>query len=139
MDLPRYHRLRPAYYRLEGQRCGACGAVQFPPRGSCRECGEGPLVAHRLSGRGEVYSFTEVAQAPEGFEAPYLAALIRLEEGFLITAQLTDIEAEEVRIGLPVEMVTRRIREHGEQGYLVYGYKFRPLLHAAPVAPAMGS
>jgi hypothetical protein len=25
-------------------------------------------------------------------------------------------------------MVTRRIQEHGPQGYLVYGYKFRPIL-----------
>jgi hypothetical protein len=30
---------------------------------------------------------------------------------------------------MPVEMVTRRIRQDGdERGMLVYGYKFRPLL-----------
>gem|GEM_PF-4082825 len=30
---------------------------------------------------------------------------------------------------MPVEMVTRRLQERGgEQGYLVYGYKFRPVL-----------
>jgi len=37
--------------------------------------------------------------------------------------------ADEVEIGMPVEMVTRRLQERGgEQGYLVYGYKFRPVL-----------
>ncbi|HWW94960.1 MAG TPA: Zn-ribbon domain-containing OB-fold protein [Vicinamibacteria bacterium] len=128
MDLPRYHRLRSAYYRLEGQRCAACGKVQFPPRAACRGCRERNLEPYRLSGRGTVFSHAEVAQAPRGFAAPYVVALVRLEEGLLVTAQLTDVEAPDVTIGLPVEMVTRRLQEHGPQGYLVYGYKFRPVL-----------
>ena len=128
MDLPRFHRLRPAYYRLEGCRCRACGAVQFPPRQVCRGCARTDLEPYRLSPRGKVYSFTEMAQAAAGFAPPYLMALVELDEGPLVAAQLTDIDAGEVEIGLPVEMVTRRLREMGPQGYLVYGYKFRPLL-----------
>jgi uncharacterized OB-fold protein len=128
MDLPRYHRLRGPYYRLEGQRCSGCEARQFPPRLSCRACGRSALVPFRFSGRGEVFSYAEVAQAPAGFEGPYLVALVRLEEGPLVTAQLTDVEGPDVRIGLPVEMVTRRLQEKGPEGFLVYGYKFRPLL-----------
>lgn len=128
MDLPRYHRLRSAYYRLEGRRCAACGAVHFPPRAACGQCREERLEPVRLSGRGEVYAFSEVAQAPRGFEAPYLVALVALDEGPMVTAQLTDVEPGEVAVGMPVEMVTRRLREHGPQGYIVYGYKFRPRL-----------
>jgi len=44
-----------------------------------------------------------------------------------VTAQLTDVDPEDVAIGLPVEMVTRRLQEQGAHGYLVYGYKFRPI------------
>ena len=34
---------------------------------------------------------------------------------------------EPVEIGTPVEMVTRRLRQDGdERGMLIYGYKFRP-------------
>jgi uncharacterized OB-fold protein len=128
MDLPRYHRLRSSYYRLEGQRCTSCTKVQFPPRSACRSCRKATLEPHRLSGRGVVYSHAEVAQAPRGFQAPYVVALVQLEEGILVTAQLTDVEPQDVAIGLPVEMVTRRIQEHGAHGYLVYGYKFRPVL-----------
>ena len=129
MDLPRYHRLAPAYYRLEGQRCAACGAVQFPPRHACSSCRGMNLAAHRLSGNGTVYSWSEVAQAPHGFSGSYLVALVDLEEGVRVTAQLTDVESDEVEIGMPVEMVTRRLQERGgSQGYLVYGYKFRPVL-----------
>jgi scaffold protein (connect acetoacetyl-CoA thiolase and HMG-CoA synthase) len=128
MDLPRYHRLTSAYYRLEGQRCAACGAVQFPPRSACGECRSQTLETYRFSGRGTVYSFAEVAQAPQGFAAPYVVALVELEEGVRVTAQLTDVDADEVEIGMPVEMVTRRLQEKGPHGYLVYGYKFRPVL-----------
>jgi uncharacterized OB-fold protein len=55
-------------------------------------------------------------------------ALVRLEEGPLVTAQLTDVEAADVHVGLPVEMVTRRLQEKGPEGLIVYGYKFRPRL-----------
>jgi uncharacterized OB-fold protein len=128
MDLPRYHRLAPAYYRLEGQRCAGCGAVQFPPRPACRVCRGTDLQAYRLSGKGTVFSWSEVAQAPQGFAGPYVVALVELEEGLRVTAQLTDVAAEEVEIGMPVEMVTRRLQERGgAEGFLVYGYKFRPV------------
>lgn len=127
-DLPRYHRLRSAYYRLEGQRCSDCDALQFPPRAACRACRGANLRGQRLSGRGSVYSYAEVNHAPRGFQAPYLVGLVRLEEGTLVTAQLTDLEPEDARIGLPVEMVTRRLQERGPHGLLVYGYKFRPVL-----------
>lgn len=128
MDLPRYHRLRPAYYRLEGQLCAACQTAQYPPRARCGSCRGDELASHPLSGRGEVYSYTEMTQAPDGFPPPHLMALVRLEEGILLAAQLTDVDPDEIEIGMPVEMVTRRLREHGPRGYLVYGYKFRPLL-----------
>jgi uncharacterized protein len=51
-----------------------------------------------------------------------------LAEGPLITAQLTDVDAEQVSIGQPVEMVTRKLRDLGGDGLLLYGYKFRPVL-----------
>jgi len=110
VDLARYHRLRAAYYRLEGQRCLACETVQFPSRPACRRCRARALE-------------------PCGFSAPYLVALVALEEGPRVAAQLTDVDAGDVTIGMPVEMVTRRIQERGPHGYLVYGYKFRPVLN----------
>ncbi len=126
MDLPRFHRLRPAYYRLEGQVCGSCRTVQFPRRMACSSCGGEELESHRLSGRGIVHSYSEVAQTPDGFEPPHLMALVQLVEGVIVAAQLTDVDPEDIEIGMQVEMVTRRIRDHGSQGLLVYGYKFRP-------------
>ena len=77
-----------------------------------------------------MYSFSTVCEAPAVCTEyqPYTVALIKLDEGPLLTAQLTDVDTSEVGIGMPVEMVTRKIREEGENGMIVYGYKFRPVL-----------
>jgi hypothetical protein len=86
----------------------------------------------QFSGRGEIYSYTVVERdhAPADYKkfAPYKVAIIKLEEGPLITAQLTDLGDIKPEIGMAVEMVTRKLKEDGEGGILVYGYKFRPLL-----------
>lgn len=130
MELPRFHRLQGAYYRLEGSRCRACSALQFPPRRVCPGCRSGDLETHRFSGRGTVWSATRIAQAPRGHAplAPYDVALVRLEEGPLVTAQIADGGTAPLAAGTPVTMVTRKVRDAEEHGLIVYGYKFRPLL-----------
>ena len=43
-----------------------------------------------------------------------------------VTAQIIALENRKVEIGMPVEMVTRKLRNAtDERGLLVYGYKFR--------------
>jgi len=133
MEIPRYWRLRNQRYALIGEVCKKCGAKLFPPRDVCPKCSKPAYEPYTFSGRGEVYSYSTIYQAPAGFEefAPYTVALIRLEEGPLVTAQLTDADASEIHIGMPVEMVTRKMREEGEDGQIIYGYKFRPCLTPA--------
>ena len=127
MQIPRYWRLSQQRYGLVGEVCQYCGAKLFPPRDICPLCQHPAGTPYAFSGRGKVYSYSTVRQAPEGFEefVPYTVALVRLEEGPLVTAQLTDVDNEEVEIGMEVEMVTRKIREEGEEGLIIYGYKFR--------------
>jgi len=131
MEVPRHWRLQKQRLALVGEICPHCQAKIFPARDVCPECGEEAKTAYQFSGKGEVYSFTTLHSVPAGFEeyAPYTVALVKLEEGPVITAQLTDLGKQEVKIGMPVEMVTRRIRQDGdERGMLIYGYKFRPVL-----------
>ncbi len=130
MQLPRYHRLRQSFYRLEGTRCASCERSFFPPRNLCPDCRSTDLETHRFGGSGTLYSYSHMNQAPRGFVsiAPYTVGMVRLEEGPLIMAQLTDVEGVELHIGMAVEMVTRKLQESSEHGYIVYGYKFRPLL-----------
>ena len=131
MEIPRHWRLKKQRYQLVGEVCPHCEAKLFPPRDICPDCGGEAKQLFAFSGRGEVYSHTTVYDAPAGFEenAPYTVALVKLEEGPMVTAQLTDLGDQGVEIGTPVEMVTRRLRTDGdERGMLVYGYKFRPRL-----------
>ncbi|NDJ62668.1 MAG: Zn-ribbon domain-containing OB-fold protein [Chloroflexi bacterium] len=83
-----------------------------------------------FAGTGEIYSFTTVQEAPDGYtdQAPYVLALIKLDEGPLITAQMTDLDGHELTIGDRVEMVTRKLTTDGTRGVIVYGYKFRKML-----------
>ncbi len=131
MEVSRHWRLRKQRYALIGEICPHCEAKLFPPRDVCPECGQEARTPYQFSGRGEVYSYTTIYEPPAGYEenAPYTVALVKLEEGPIVTAQLTDLGDEPVRIGTPVEMVTRRLRQDGdERGMIVYGYKFRPVL-----------
>jgi hypothetical protein len=122
MQIAKHWRLKGPRYRLEGARDPHSGTVVFPP------------PAHEewervtLTGRGVVESFAGVGRAAEGFSDGAVVALIRLVDGPVITAQLTDVALTDVQIGMPVEMVTRKLRDMGPDGLLIYGYKFRPRL-----------
>jgi uncharacterized OB-fold protein len=130
MEISRHWRLRQQRYGLVGEICPHCRGKIFPPRDVCPHCAGEAKTPYVFSGRGEVYSYSTVYDAPEGYEvnAPYTVAIVKLDEGPMVTAQLTDVDNNQVSIGTPVEMVTRKLREDGERGILVYGYKFRPVL-----------
>jgi len=127
MDLAKHWRQRAARYRLEGQRHRESGVIRFPPEQVGGQAAEG-WEPHTLSGAGTVYSFAVVRQPADGYEvqSPAILALVTLAEGPRITAQLTDCDADQVAIDMPVEMVTRRLRDLGPEGLIIYGYKFRP-------------
>ena len=116
MEVSRHWRLQEQRYKLVGETCDSCGVKLFPPRDVCLECKAPAYELYTFTGLGEIYSF----------------ALVKLEEGPIVTAQLTDIDESELSIGMPVEMVTRKLRTDGPEGMIVYGYKFRPL-HSQPV------
>ncbi len=124
MELAKHWRLKGPRYRLEGTRDRRDNTVMFPPPPIAGPDDE-PVT---LSGRGEVWSWSMVENGLDAWGGRYIVALVKLVEGPLITAQLTDVEPDGVHIGQPVEMVTRKLRDLGEDGLLVYGYKFRPVL-----------
>ena len=133
MEVSRHWRLQKQRYELVGETCDNCGVKLFPPRDVCLECEAPAQELYTFTGLGEIFSYTTIYDAPAGFEhnAPYQVALIKLEEGPIVTAQLTDMAPDEAHIGMPVEMVTRKLRTDGDEGMIVYGYKFRPAVGAA--------
>lgn len=120
----------PQHYRLEGSKCTKCSKTYFPPRVVCPICHSTSLEKVFLPKKGKVVTFTTVRVAPRTFElyVPYSVALIELEDGTRLTAQLTDCNPSEVYIGMPVETIIRKINTEGKSGPIFYGYKFRPEL-----------
>jgi uncharacterized OB-fold protein len=119
-------------YNLVGKKCGNCGSLFFPPRSVCTSCGRdsiGKMLDYRFEGRGEVVSYTIVHSSTRDFDfqVPYILAIIKLQDGPLITSQVVYCEPDDAWIGMPVEMVFRRIGEEPGGGVLYYGYKFKPV------------
>ena len=95
----------------------------------CRRESLGKMADHHLKGEGEVFSYTIVHHGQHDFEmqVPYALALIKLSEGPQLVGQIVDCDVQQVRIGMPVRMVFRKIGRGGSQGVIQYGYKFRPV------------
>ncbi|MCA1813458.1 MAG: Zn-ribbon domain-containing OB-fold protein [Halobacteriales archaeon] len=126
---PRFWRSIDQRYNLEGVKCGNCGQAIFPARTlcpTCRHLSVGKLAPFQMSGAGTVESFTVVHSPPNGFElqAPYVMAIVKLAEGPKLTAQIVDVDNADMRVGMPVHKVFRRINQDGEGGVIHYGYKF---------------
>ncbi|MDD5022551.1 MAG: Zn-ribbon domain-containing OB-fold protein [Candidatus ainarchaeum sp.] len=118
----------PERYRLEGNECINCKTAFFPPRNICPKCRrKGILKPKKFSGKGSIYSYTEIDIPPEGFEnqAPYVLAIIDLVEGSKILGQIVDARLDEVRVGSKVEHVFRMIQKDDPEGLIHYGFKFK--------------
>ncbi len=95
---------------LRMQFCSACHRYQFYPRVMCSACGAPELEWRALSGRGRIASFTVVRRAVSAaYEAPYIVALIDVEEGPRLMSHVVEVEAEDprLRVGAPVSVEFR--------------------------------
>ena len=118
----------PERYRLSGSACETCRTSYFPTRKLCPKCRrKGKIIPKQFAGKGKIYSFTELSSGPAGFEleVPYLLAIIELDEGPKLTAQVVAVTDKDVHVGDCVEMVFRKIQEDSAEGLIHYGYKFR--------------
>ena len=144
MTVARFWREQKNRYNLLGTKCGNCGKIFFPPKEICSDCHRksiGKMEVVKLGGGGTVVSYSIIHEAPEAFkdQVPYHLAIIELEEGPKITAQIVDVpqvsdekttaESEEphitLDIGSRVTSVFRKISEDGKSGIIHYGYKFK--------------
>ncbi len=117
-------------YNLYSTKCESCGGVFFPPRIICPTCRrKGKMADLKLSGNGKIITFSVIHAPPEGYalEIPYVLAIVELEEGPKLTAQVVDAKPGDVTIGMPVEVAFRKILTQDAHGLIHYGYKFRPV------------
>lgn len=91
--------------RLLIQRCKSCATLRHPPGPVCPSCQSFEWDTLQASGRGTVYSFV-VMHYPEvpPFDHPNPIALIELDEGTRLIAQLVGVKPAEVSIGQAVQV-----------------------------------
>jgi hypothetical protein len=100
--------------RLMGSICKDCGYTTFPPRADCPECMSGNFEFKEYNGKGKIYTYTTISAAPTGFGdiAPYTVAVVELDEGGRLMAWTGEtISSNEIKIGMPVQVVPRLFEE----------------------------
>ena len=133
VSVPMYWRTLPQRYKMIGQKCKKCGAVNFPPKGVCKYCQiSSDFEEIQLSGRGKVHTFVLISAggAPPEFAeqekagGQYPVAIVQLEEGPKEIGQIADADPKEVKIDMPVKAELRKI--YTEEEVIRYGFKFVP-------------
>jgi hydroxymethylglutaryl-CoA synthase len=119
-----HQRERGENLALAGQRC-RCGAPQFPRGRICQACGAADAFEDEVyAGRGATlvsYTLDAFFPAPE---PPTVVGVVQVEDGPRIYLQLTEVAAADVRCGMALEFVFRRIHRVG--GRPNYFWKCRP-------------
>jgi len=132
ISLPMYSANIDQRLRIIAGKCINCSIILYPQRLVCTRCGSKNFDLVPLSGLGELYTFSVIhgGGAPSEFDdeqtmtGDVICGIVDLFEGPRIIARLADIEASQLKIGLNVEAVVRRL--YDQEGILRYGVKFVP-------------
>src|SRR5258706_15415316 len=93
---------------LVAQRCTHCGATFFDRRNACAGCGLRQFETVPLQNTGMLRSYTIVHRAAPNVPAPYVSAVVELDGGGVIKANLVDVDPDpaQIRLGGRVRLAT---------------------------------
>src|SRR3990167_740846 len=110
----RYYQNR---YRLTGCICVKCKRKDYPVLNVCRNCGNSKLEIYEYKPAAKLITWSEISAAPQGFAefAPYIVAIVELEKEVCITSQLVDVDNKNLKYGVSLKPVFRKIYADGDQ------------------------
>jgi uncharacterized protein len=93
---------------LVASACMACGALFFDRRNACASCGGQRFAGRRLASDGVLRAFTIVHRATPEVTVPYISAIVDLDGGGVVKANLVGVEPDpaQVRLGMRVTLTT---------------------------------
>jgi len=100
--------------RLTLQHCGRCARYIFHPRVVCPHCWNEDLSWNEVSGNGCIYTYTVVRRAPHRMFldlVPYALAVIELDEGPFMTANIVECDVEDVHVGMRVQVTFEELND----------------------------
>jgi uncharacterized OB-fold protein len=112
---------------LVAQECQSCRALYFDRRNACARCGKQDFGARRLADQGAVRAFTIVHRAPPDVQVPYISAIVDLDGGGVVKANLVGVapDPDQVRLGMRVQLTTFGVGTDSE-GVEAVGFGYRP-------------
>jgi len=118
----------PQRYRLEAATCTGCGKVLYPPRRICPKCKGREFKKTELPFEGKLVSYTVIRTPPPEFSdlAPYALGILEMQGGVRMHCQISDCDFQDLKVGMPLKLEFRRIREDGQAGMIHYGHKAVP-------------
>lgn len=112
---------------LVARECADCGAIYFDRRSACARCGRREFGERRLGTRGAIRTFTIVYRAAPGVPTPFVSAVLDLEGGGVVKANLVGVEADAAAIELGAEVeLTTFVAGTDDDGTEAIAFGFRP-------------
>lgn len=86
-------------------------------------------ITENLGKVGKIVTFTTIHTAPIGFEhqVPYSVGIIKFEDSTSRSLEIVDIAEKDLKIGLKVKTIVRRIGQSEPDELIEYGIKAKPL------------
>jgi uncharacterized OB-fold protein len=113
---------------LVANTCKACGARFLDRRNACARCGAVDFGPTSLATTGKVTSFTIVQRAAPGVKVPFVSAVIGLDDGASVQANIVDTEPDpdHVSLGMAVKLTTY-VAGTDDNGTEVVAFGFAPV------------
>jgi 3-hydroxy-3-methylglutaryl CoA synthase/NAD(P)-dependent dehydrogenase (short-subunit alcohol dehydrogenase family)/putative sterol carrier protein len=115
---------------LVGGKCTACNTPQFPKTDICVNPACGAFHSQ------EDYEFADVPARVKTFTAdmlsvsvdpPAIYGMVQFDGGGRLTADFTECELDDLKVGLPVQMAFKRKGRDPERGFVNYFWKAVPV------------
>ena len=100
-------------HELMAYKCLNCGRYYWPAV-HCMVCKKPEMAWVKISGKGEIFTFTIIHQASHPAwqaEIPYNVSWVKLDEGPIILSKITGCENEDIYLGMRVEAVFDDVTE----------------------------
>ena len=112
---------------LVAKTCTSCGATYFDRRNACANCGKREFGTKQLSNTGVVRAFSIVQRAAPGVPAPFASAVIDLDGGGKVKANIVGIDPtpDNIKLGMPVALTTY-VAGTDDNGTEAVAFGYRP-------------
>lgn len=91
---------------LQAKVCTRCEAKYFDRRNACARCGAAEFTVKALPNTGRLRAYTQVYRAAGSVPVPFISAVVELDDGAVVKANLRGAELDDIVAGLPVRLTT---------------------------------